>query len=774
MEVSNPVLSEIDAIVAQAQMSDEAGESEDVIDVEPEAGEPTEENPEGEVVATATTKRKPRKKPVKKTEAKPPAEQTMDQLNVDDLLPAKLPKAAENVKTLDTMYAKYGVGDSPDFKVQLWRTWPKMAPGGKKFDGFYDTWEIPIQMEQIQAEYGGGSYRVTVVGPHPNRPNLTKHYDSVSIQLAGDPKWTRVPRALQGSEPKSDNDESSMGRMQMPLAVENPKLAEAALNILSKTAESEREERRRSEDRVREERERARDNVQPIIETERRHHDTLLAMERRRAEERETAAEERHSESRARFENDRRRMESENHSRPTMAQELSTLANSGLFNRDDSTSKEMFTQILEKHRSEMDAVISRQTQFVESIRSGHMTELQAIRDANQRELAAEREASRSRESRIEERLTAEREERRRDQDRFREQIEERDKQWRDRMDSSKAVLESSWESRHQSLVATYEQRVLWLQQETDRLKSDLTESKMKQEERTDITTQLIKMREMNDLIKGFSPAAPAPAAPTGGIGLMGGGEDWKNALAEGVGERLPQIAQAIFGGAAQQGQPAAQPQQLTEGQVLMNDPSTGQPFPHGPMVVVRDPNTGQLAMSPKAAIDAHQRAAAERSGQLLPGPRPQRRRQPEKKKPSAVHDFSKGFPKQVPPWDHETEEEGAHEPPKQPRMTTQARSQLAEPASNEPMELNAQERQGIKMIAKIVHEAVMQADEPSEFVDKLLGGYDPAVLKAVIGSYTPEQIARGVSQVEPSSAGATPAGQDFIRLAFGKLRQALA
>jgi len=771
MEVSNPVLSEIDAIVAKAQMS-----SEEVIDVEPEVSEPTDENPEGDVVAT-TKRRTPRKKPAKKTEAKPPAEQTMDQLNVDDLLPEKLPKAAESVKTLDSMYAKYGVGDSPDFKVQLWRTWPKMAPGGKKFDGFYDTWEIPIQMEQIQAEYGGGSYRVTVVGPHPNRPNLTKHYDSVSIQLAGDPKWARVPRALQGSEPsKSDNDDASMGRMQMPVATENPKLAEAALNILSKTAESEREERRRSEDRIREERVRARDNVQPIIETERRHHDTLLTMERRRAEEREAAAEERHTEARSRFENERRRMESETHNRPTMAQELSALASSGLLNRDDSTSKEMFTQILEKHRSEMDAVIARQTQFVESIRSGHLTELQAIRDANQRELSAEREASRSREARIEERLTAEREERRRDQDRFREQIEERDKQWRDRMDSSKAVLESSWESRHQSLVATYEQRVLWLQQETDRLKSDLGEAKLKQEERTDITTQLLKMREMNDLIKGFSPTPAAPAAPSGGIGLMGDGEGWKNALAEGVGERLPQIAQAIFGGAAaQQGQPPAQAQQqLAEGQVLSHDPSTGQPFPHGPMVVVRDPNSGQLAMSPKAAIDAHQQAAAQQGGQLLPGARPQRRRQPEKKKPSAVHDFSKGLPKQIPPWEHESEDEGDNEPPRQPRMTTQARSQLAEPESAEPIELSAQERQGIKMVAKIVHEAVMQAEEPSEFVDKLLGGYDPAVLKSIIGSYTTEQIARGVSQVEPSSAGATPAGQEFIRSAFNRLRQALA
>jgi hypothetical protein len=89
------------------------------------------------------------------------------------------------------------------------------------------------------------------------------------------------------------------------------------------------------------------------------------------------------------------------------------------------------------------------------------------------------------------------------------------------------------------------------------------------------------------------------------------------------------------------------------------------------------------------------------------------------------------------------------------------------------MELSAQERQGIKVIAKLVHESVMEADEPEEFVAKAMNHYEPAVLRAIVGGYTTEQIARGIQQVEPNSAGATPAGQHFVRAAFRQLRAVL-
>jgi len=89
------------------------------------------------------------------------------------------------------------------------------------------------------------------------------------------------------------------------------------------------------------------------------------------------------------------------------------------------------------------------------------------------------------------------------------------------------------------------------------------------------------------------------------------------------------------------------------------------------------------------------------------------------------------------------------------------------------MEMTSAEKQGIRMVAKAIHESVMQADEPEDFVQKILAQYPPQVLRQVVGSYTDQQIVRGIAQVEPNSAGATPAGQQFVAKAFSLLRHAV-
>lgn len=763
--MANPVTDEINDLVAQANARREAEEDDD----------------EGQEEPAATRRRRTRKaNGSKKEEAEAEAEST-EQISVEDnppspqeLLVKQLPKPAENIKTLGSMYAKYGVGENPEFQIQVWRTYPKIAPGGVKFDGFYDTYATPMSEEMLQVEYGGGTFRVKVVGPHPSQFNMPKHYDSIQVELAGPPKYERLPRALQGTM-VDKKDDGEMPRMQ-GMSHENPKLAEAALKMIGGQADADRAERHRLENRLEEVRRSSSESVQPIIDAERRRADDVMRVQEERRAERETMFERQRLEERGRLDDERRRIQMEHGSRRSIGEELASLASSGLLGREDTSSKEMFTQVLEKHRVEMDAITTRQTQFIDSIRSGHMSEVAALRDAHRREMEAEREASRSREGRIDERLLAEREERRRDQERFKEQVDERDRQWRDRMDQSKETIEGAWNSRHQMSISTYESRIQWLQQEIDRVKSDHDVLKMKTEDRGDVSTQLLKMREMQELVKELSPQAlPTTAASSGGIGL-GGGDDWKNALAEGVSERLPQIAQALFGGGA-----AGAPQpQLTEGQILHADPSTGQPFPHGPMVIVRDPNSGQLAMSPKAALDAHQRALhAQQSGRLLQPaqgrPRPQVMPDPEKvrrrSKVAAVPNFAEGMPKLIPPWEAEHGDFSPSEPRPEPRMST--RSRQDPDASPEPMEMNAQERQAIKVIAKLVHESVMEADEPEEFVAKVMNIYDPNVIRGIVGGYTTEQIAKGIRQVEANSAGATPGGQAFIRDAFSQLRRAL-
>lgn len=759
---------------------DEIADLVEMAKLEEESGDGEEET------ATATAKGKRKRRSSNGGKDKAGVEKTMEELDVEGLLPPELPKPGEVVKTIGDLYAKYGVGDNPDFRVQVWRTWPKMAPGGKKFDGFYDTWDIPISYEQIQADYGGGQFRIVVVGPHPSKPNTPKHYESLSISLGGEPNYNRVPRALQG---KADVKKDDASGFQIPSPVgESPKLAEAALKMMQSTAESERSERRRIEDRAEQQRVTAGDAMQPVIEAERRRSDDVIRAERERSQAERQMMDERFREEREESRELKRRMESIEGNRPSIGAEIAALANAGLFKSgDDGMARDMLTQILEKHRGEMDALGIRNTQFIESLRSGHASEISAIRDAHRREMEAEREASRSRESRIEERLGSEREERRRDQDRFKEQIGERDIQWRDRMDSAKETLSSSWESRHQALISTYENRLQWMQGELDRVKSELLDAKAKQEERGDVLTQLSKVREIQDVLKGFAPETTT-ASSGGGIGLSGGA-DWKDTLAEGLTERAPELLQRILGGAG--GEPQAAPQQqYQEGQVVQT--------PQGPMVVVRDPANGQLALAPKAAIEAHQRAVAaqQKGGQGLlsggaQGRRPRvmpdagdMRERKSRRRPSAVQNLAAGLPRPVPPWEGGDDDEDAPGTPQAPpapptpasapRMTSRSRREVAEgSAGGAPMELSAQERHGLQIIAKAVHESVMEAEEPEEFVAKMMNQYEPGVLMAIVGSYTTEQIARGIAQVAPGGAGATPAGQHFVAAAFAQLRDAL-
>ena len=51
--------------------------------------------------------------------------------------------------------------------------------------------------------------------------------------------------------------------------------------------------------------------------------------------------------------------------------------------------------------------------------------------------------------------------------------------------------------------------------------------------------------------------------------------------------------------------------------------------------------------------------------------------------------------------------------------------------------------------------------------------YPQNVIEQIVKGYTTEQIIRGVCQVEPRAAGATPAGQQFMLKAIKLLRQAV-
>jgi len=768
--------SEIDDLVAQAGMDDD----------EDDTGDPPEEEPKPK----PARRRSSRKIVPKEPEA--PKVLTMEQLDEQGaaaqiLRDHVMPKPEENVKTLGDMYAKYRVGVDPGMFVELHRTWPKIFPGGIKADGLYDTFNEPIQEEQIHSTYGGGTYRLRVMGPHPTAPNLSSHFASHVINLAGAPNDKRQPRALQkgGMDEGNGSGAHGVAGMSFPAPIpESTKLSETAMKMMGDMLGSERSERHRVEERSLDAIQSSRAMLDPVIDAERRRADDVVKAERDAASRREAMMEERFAEMRRQKEEGEERMrdqmrsiEAQHASRPSIASELRDLVSAGLFKQgDDGIAKEMLSQVLEKHRGEIEAIQRQHMQFVDSIRSAHLSEIESMRSANSRERMADHEASKSREQRIEDRLGVERSERLRDQDRFKESMESRDQQWKDRLQQQEDMLKASWEARHQSVISSYETRLLMLQGGLDKAQMEVMEARAKREEMGDPLMQMQRMAELREAMKGVLGLDAQPSMSSGGgIGLSGSGgdDDWKKMALEGMGERLPAIAEAVIGKFMGGGQGQAAPPAPVQ-----HKPGDRISTPQGQMVVIPHPQTGELVLMPAQAYDAELAKAQAGRGLLSgPGSGSSRPKQPQRPKISAVQHLGADLPKRRPPWEGGGDDEPSPPrvpeppppPPRSPRMTT--RTKTPEPVpGEEPMDLDREERQGLKMLAKFVHDSVSSGEEPEEFVQSLMEKVPTAVLHQVIGKYTTDQIVRGVCQVEPRCAAATPAGQQFMRAAIVQVR----
>lgn len=729
---------------------------------------------------------------------------TMEELEVRDMLPSQSMKPAENVKSLGDVIAKYNIGNSPEFKLQVWRTYPKIFPGGVKSDGFYDTWDQPLTEELIQSEYGGGNFRIVVMGPHPTKPNTLKHYDSVSLNLAGTPKYDRQPKAVQQGQASTLPDIAPPSPFPM-MGQENAKLSETAMKLAVDMAGEERKERIRVEDRAEQKAASAFAATQPVVDAERRRADDMIKAERERSESERRLMQERIEEARAEQKRALERIEQMEANRPSAAsemREMMTLLHRPGDGEGNKIAERMMESVLEKHRVEMEAMRAGHQQMLDnmskqheamtsSIRASHLHEITSMRESHQRDLQAERESSARRQERADDQLKSEREERRRDQERQRELIEMNDRSWKERLETQVASANQNWESRHQSVISTYENRGLWLQQEIDRLKSDLNDTRARMSDNSDPIAIVHKAKEIREAIGGPEQSSSGGSG-SGGIG-MGSAEDWKNLAVEGLTERAPQLLQVLGGLLSGQQQPQQQQQQYQVGQVIQT--------PQGEMVVIQTPQG--LALTPKAGIDA---AAAQQGGRMLPqqqggGQRRQRvmpdaeevanaggGRRRRRGPISAVPNFadpsqygSDALPVRGrrPPWEGGGADDDGDEPQPQQRAP-QRRTSKPEQAPQAPpqqqriaRQMTTQERQGLSVIAKIVHESVMNADDPDEFAEKVLREWTPEMLKRVIGVYTPDDIARGIMETQPSSAGATPAGQAFVRAAFAQIESAV-
>lgn len=728
---------------------------------------------------------------------------TMEDLDLREMLPQQQMKPAENVKSLGDVIAKYNIGQSPEFKLQVWRTYPKIFPGGVKADGFYDTWDQPLTEELIQSEYGGGNFRVVVMGPHPTKPNTLKHYDSVSLNLAGTPKYDRQPKAVQNSQ-GSATDAPPMPSPMVMMGQENAKLSETAMKLAVDMASKEREERIRVEERAEKKAEVALVAAQPAVEAERRRADDLIRAERERSEMERRMMQERFEEARAEQRKLLERIEQMETNRPSVVSEMKEMMSFIPRPADGEGGKiaeRMMESVLEKHRVEMESMRSQHQQMIDSLnkqheatitsmRNSHQHEISLMRESAARELQAERDASIRRQERADDQLKMEREERRRDQERQRELLDANDRTWKERIEMQLASANQSWESRHQSVVSTYENQVLWKQQEIDRLKAELTDTRARMTDNSDPIAIVHKAKEIREAIGG-PEASSGGGGSSGGIG-MSSADDWKNLAVEGLTERAPQLLQVL--GSMLSGQQQQPQQQYQVGQVVQT--------PQGEMVVIQTPQG--LALTPKAAVDQMQ---AEQQSRMLPSQRQQsqqRRRvmpdfdevaqggQRKKRRGpvSAVPNFAdagvygdKPLPVRGrrPPWEGGGAEEDEEQQQQQarPQVQQQPPRRTSKPQDQQhpqriTRQMSSQERQGLSVIAKLVHDSVMNADEPEEFAEKVLREWPPEMLKRVISGYSPDDIARGIIETQPTSAGATPAGQAFVRAAFAQVERELA
>jgi len=752
---------------------------------------------------------------------------TMEQLEALATIVPDLPKPVENVKTIGDLVSKYGIGSKPEFRLQVFRSWPKIFPGGRKADGFYDEYDQPIDEGFIARDYGGGTYLVRVVGPQPGTPNGYKHYDSVRVEIAGDPIYSRVPRSQQSREDAAVSAAAPAPQPIMQMAAqqqENPKLAEAALKIVTEAMDKERQEKHRIESKAERNVEQARELLKPLVEAERSRADSVIDIEKQRSAvevgalrdrmevERQRDAE-RMAQLRDQLEHERRereelrrRMEQMENGRPSIGQEIRDLM--PLLKPEPARSGEgleIAQRVLDsqsdKHRAEIESVRATQTHLMESMRQMHERDIAAMREAQSREMQAEREAWRHREQRYEDMLRTEREERRRDQESSRERMDERDRQWKDRLEQQEINLKQQWEARLALVESNYSERIRWMQAEIDKKVTENNDLRSKAAESMDPIAQLAKFRQIKDVARdtlGLSESSPIPPpAPTsGGIGLgsMPSGLDI-NEIAQTAMEKAPEILGALgslFGGK----QSSSAPQVPTQpGQVVQTS--------MGPMVSVIAPD-GSLKLAPYGAVQAA--AAAEQAAAAapaLPAPAPmapprarmrpptsepaQRRRPTGSNDLSPVPNLAEGLPRQTPPW-----ENGARRPAPPPPVSRPAAasprqppapsaeseedavsSQEARQEAREVKRMNAIEKQIAQFVAKLIHESVVGGDEPDEFVQKVMGAGYPEVVVKGIAEKSDQEILQGIAAVEPRSAGTTPAGQRFVRDSMALLRQAV-
>jgi len=687
-----------------------------------------------------------------------------------------LPAAEENVKTLGDLMAKYHVGEDPDFKALLYRTWPKVFAGGVLAEGYYATYDQPITEQTIAEEYGGGHYRVAIHGPRPHSTHGTKHYASTILKIAGEPRTDRVPNRGVGAVPGTGapphqpyQPPPSDAMVDKAFTTLQSIYSDERTERLTSRAEAEQrqqEARREAEHRQSEAERVSRESMnnvgaiyekftRDVIESERASHE----RERRLTEERVREREDRLKETEQRHAEERRRHEDERRTAPDPLDSVGRIAE--LFKGDGGASQQrILDSVLTKHREEIALFREESARATERIREANSHEAAAIRDASRREVEAERMASSTRERELLRQIESAREERARDADRYREDLLNRDQAAKDRLEQQRETISMQQESRYKTLEQQGELRITYLRDELERKTHELEELRSTAREDKDPRTTMLRMKEFQNTAKevfGFedprqhgvgSESTPVPATTTsidyGKVfeGLMEKGPEYLDA----IGKLLRGPPQA-----AQVGQPPPQP-----GQILQ--------LPHGTFQVVQTPGgLGMIPYNPPQPTPT--RLANPQRQRALPAPQPQRPPQPRPQSMPGVDEVPPEQP-QSKPQRHRQPAPRTQKPAPQPIPAAVAAPPALKPPRPPPTDM---EKQAAQVIGNLLNTAIMQGDEPEDLLASIVDKFPAEMLQAV-AQYDVGDIMGLIREFQPNSAVFTPGGVIFTQTVFQQLR----
>lgn len=154
-----------------------------------------------------------------------PAPQTKEQR------PTVTPAEREMQQEVETSVRDWlaGIGANHQIKVTLKRVEPKYAPDKTPVAGKCDEYDEPVTEDEIAGRHGGGKFQLWV--ERRDRNGQWKYFTARTITIPGKPNFEPIMGAMGGPPPAKESDGA----------------VTRAMNVLERTAQEEREERRRLE-----------------------------------------------------------------------------------------------------------------------------------------------------------------------------------------------------------------------------------------------------------------------------------------------------------------------------------------------------------------------------------------------------------------------------------------------------------------------------------------------------------------------------------------------